>query len=258
MNGHTKEAGLLSSAGNFVSNHIAPLFSTAANAVAKAGTTPMAQGARAASARFGAVGGRVAVGGVRRGDMVARATARAAGTLPQLPKDPTNTFGHLAWNGIRGALGFGAQERATGLAKVVAPVANAAMVGAPIVAGAFSQNHDPNSAYQQGMQVTASDRSGVYTVKTAFDPEKIRAGVDLASYGALAAPLAAKLIAPKFYEQHHGLMHGLDVAGLAGLTGTGVYGMATGKRRSDRVNDAMDVGGLGLMGLALHRRLSEH
>lgn len=171
-----------------------------------------------------------------------------------------NTFGHLLWNGVRGGLGFGAQEDATRSAKVVAGVAGIGAIAAPLAIGAMSRGGDAENPYQQqlGRQVTASDKTvAVYTVKTAFDADKVRAGVDLAGYAALSAPLLTKLFAPKFYEQNQGLMHGSDIAGLAALTGTGAYGMATGKG-SGRVNDALDVGGLGLMGLALHRRMSEH
>lgn len=199
--------------------------------------------------------GRTAAGATQQ------AARTAVGAAPKPPGPPAqNTFGHVAWNAVRGGLGFGPQENATRLARGASHVAAATTIGAPLAAGALGSGGQGNNPYQQqlGMQVTASERGpAVYTVKTALDPDKVRAGVDLASYGALAVPLVTKLVAPKFYEQHHGLMHGLDAAGLAGLTGTGIYGIATGKRR-DRVNDALDVAGLGLMGLGLHRRMTEH
>lgn len=240
----------------------APRVGAAAQSVAAglARPGPRLSGARAAAATFGQQASAPAAAlGAR---MRARAGAAGVGVTGRVsPPTGQNSFGHLAWNAVRGATGFGPSANATGTAKAVAGLSMAGMIGAPLAMGAFGSRQSAGDPYQQqmGMQVTASDRGdGLYTVKTAFGTaDKVRAGVDLASYGALAAPLATKLIAPKFYNAHQGLMHGLDVAGLAGLTGTGLYGMATGRGR-ERSNDALDVGGLGLMGLALHRRLNDH
>jgi len=237
----------------------------------------------------------------------------------------TNTAGHLMWNALRGATGFGASANATGLGKVMAGGAAVGTLGGPMFMGAMSgQGRQTPYDHQRGMMVTA----GVYTVKGAglmdirrrteeemtparkalgmgmavgglglslrnlhalskkknvdhallaatalllgsqiathtTEPRKkqaflspatadrARAGVDLASYLALGIPTAARAFAPRFYQQHHALMKGMDYAGLAGLGATSLHSAATGKKP---LPDMMDAAGLGLMGMALHRR----
>jgi len=251
---------------SFLEKKVAPMFASGLKPVANVVAPPAGPAATSLYKRV-----VNSPGALRRGDLMNRAKGSAprnnlmsaTATAAKVPPPITpakNTFGHLAWQGIRGGAGFGPSENATRTGSGIAHAAGIGAIAAPLAVGAFSRGGDANNPYQQqlGMEVRASYKAaGVYTVKTALDPSHVRAGVDLASYGALAAPLIAKLIAPKFYDQHQGLMHGADVAGLAGLASTGLYGVATGHGR-ERAYDGMDVAGLGLMGLALHRRLTEH
>lgn len=105
--------------------------------------------------------------------------------------------------------------------------------------------------------VTAGHRSAgpLTRVRAAGTAAKIRAGVDLASYGALAVPKPLRTFSPRTSEAYAGLMHALDAVGLAGLGATSLYGLATEKHKAP---DALDAGGLALMGAALHRRLQDH
>lgn len=185
----------------------------------------------------------------------AAATAGAAGPAVRRAR---NTFGHVTWNALRGATGFGPSEGATPFAKGVSYGSGAMVMGVPLAMGLLGRPEQPNShGQQQMMAVTASDRSGepLYRVKEAVSADQVRAGVDLASYGALALPTALRALSPRTYEAHAGLMHALDAAGLAGLGATSLYGLATEKHKGP---DALDAGGLALMGAALHRRMQDH
>lgn len=188
----------------------------------------------------------------------APAAATAAGAAAAPVRRARNTFGHVTWNAVRGATGFGPSEGATPLAKGVAYGSGAMMMGVPLAMGLLGRPERPNSqGQQQMMTVTAGDRSAepLYRVKAAGTADQIRAGVDLASYGALAVPTALRTFSPRTYEAHAGLMHALDAVGLAGLGATSLYGLATEKHKAP---DALDAGGLALMGAALHRRLQDH
>lgn len=184
----------------------------------------------------------------------AAAPAAAAAAAPV--RKAHNTFGHITWNALRGATGFGPSENATSLAKGVSYGSGAMMMGMPLAMGMLGRpDRSPTQGQQQMMTVTASAAEPLYRVKTSGVADRVRAGVDLASYGALAIPTALRAISPKTYDANAGIMHALDAAGLTGLGATSLYGLAT---EPNKAPDALDAAGLAMMGAALHRRTQDH
>jgi len=158
-----------------------------------------------------------------------------------------------------GATGFGNPKTTTGrIGQGAGRLAGIGAIGLAMHALRSSANAGEDTSKYAVLAHPAMDKTIKGILKRGFNADKIRGGIDLASYLALMGPVALRVAAPDKYQAHAGLMHGLEAAGLTGLTGTSIHNLASQPSSSSWVPEAANIAGLALMGGGLLHSLHNH
>lgn len=170
-----------------------------------------------------------------------------------------NRAGRFAGGTLSGLTGFGAPKSTAGkIGKGIGKLTGIA--GTALALNALTSSAGSSEDYSKYATLAhpAMDKILKGIMKRGFDADKIRSGVDIASYLSLIAPLVLRIASPEKYHAHSGLMHGLEAAGLTGLAGTSVHNLATQKPDTSWVPEAANIAGLALMGGGLAHVLKNH